>query len=446
MTTVVQSPPGPLNMNSALGLTWRHAVSFWWDPTRFFTRLASRYGDIVHFQMFSHRCYLVNRPEWIWQIFVTKRDAFTKWPQQSRVLRSLLGNSVLITEGEIWRQQRGELLPFFSPSALKYAGQSFIKAAAGCVSSWDCRESGDIEPELDQLLVKTTLEGMFGYDVGDQAPRLVEAVRVISRSGNEEMFELLPIPDHWPLRYKRRKLAAVSEIKDLVRSMLRSSGRSAAYQSFLENGNREGLSESAIIDHMVTVFVAAVHTTSAWISWTIKLLAREPQWQERIAAEFRLEESRTSGEFTECPKLPSLDRVLQESLRLCPPVWALMARQAVCDVRFGEYTVPRGGVIFVLPQVTHRDVRFYPDPMRFDPDRFLPEAESQRPRGSFIPFGLGPHQCPGAALARLQAQSIVGSLIAQFEIRPLFDETFRARTHLAVRPRDGVRIALLRRP
>lgn len=445
MPATGMSPPGPWNLNSALGLTWRHAASFWWDPTRFFTRLAEQHGDLVFFRMFTHRCYLLNQPEWIWQMYVTERDAFVKWPQQMRVIRSLFGNSILTSEGDGWRQQRLDLQPFFTPHALRESGAIFQSTVKDTLATWPDEKDQDLEPELDELLVRITVLGIFGYDVAERAKDLVDSVRVLSRCGNSEMFELIPLPNSWPRPGKRRKERALAEVRKLIYEVLRQPRQNATMRQLWQQqapGNEHAV---RIIDHLMTIFVAAVHTTSAWISWTIKLLAREPKLQLQIAEELARDWSQDREGIEETPASDLLDRVLQESLRLYPPAWGLFARQATRDVYFGDFKVPSGGVLFVLPHVMHRDAKYYPDPLRFDPARFLPDAISQRPRGSYFPFGLGPHLCAGAALARLQARAVVGQLVARFHLAPRSDDTFRTLTHLANRPRDGVRVILQQR-
>ncbi|WP_034485324.1 cytochrome P450 [Actinomadura oligospora] len=180
---------------------------------------------------------------------------------------------------------------------------------------------------------------------------------------------------------------------------------------------RADIPPARIRDTVLMTMLAAHHTTGVAISWTLYLLSRHPDAATRAAAEVdAVLGGRSVPEYADLRRMTYLDRALKEAMRLFPP-GPYGAREATEDVALGEYTVPAGTTIFLPIWAVHKNPRYWPDPERFDPDRFTPEASAGRPRLAHIPFGLGPRSCEGAALAMVEAQLVLAVLLKRFRFR-----------------------------
>ena len=450
--TTATYPPGPLNINGWIGLTWRHAVNYWWNPLRFFTQLADRHGDMVFFRLFGYRAYLVSDPKLVCEVLIDRRQEFVKWEHQMRVLRRVMGNSLLVQEGRSWWQHRRLIQRAFSAAALARYRRVAERVAAETVRDWEPVDTIDLESQLMNILMRVTIESFFGVRVDEGIDQLGEAIRDWSEVLQREMFEPFALPAWLPLGYKRKKKSAIAIIGQMLDRIFSDALTPALRHSDVPDlrsvltaamDGSESWSPQAARQSALTMMVAGVHTTAAVLSCVVRCLADHPEWQQRV--QWEIDTAMTGSDPS--GSTPLLDRVIKETMRLYPSAWSLFARQAAADTTIGNYRVQRGSVIFIVPYVIHRDPRRYPDPLQFDPDRFLPEEELARPKGAYLPFGLGPHVCIGATVATDQVRAVVIQLLRKFHVQLLQGrgEEPRWLVHLALRLRDGVPVRLMER-
>jgi cytochrome P450 len=213
-----------------------------------------------------------------------------------------------------------------------------------------------------------------------------------------------------------------------------------------EEGDRQGMSNEQVRDEAMTLFLAGHETTANLLAWTWYLLARNPEAERRLHAEIDavLEDGRAPT-VDDLPRLRYAEMVVSEVMRLYPPAWAV-GRRAVADHEAGGYHVPAGSLILVSQYVAHRDPRFWPDPERFDPERWTPEARGQRPQFAYFPFGGGPRRCVGEAFAWMEATLILATLAARGRMRLAPGRTAETSPRITLRPgRGGVPVILERR-
>jgi cytochrome P450 len=180
------------------------------------------------------------------------------------------------------------------------------------------------------------------------------------------------------------------------------------------DGTSHRLAREEIRDELTTLLLAGHDTTAAGLTWTLYHLAANPEIQDRLRAEVDGALGPRSPTFEDIGRLALLDRVVKESLRLRPPAIGVFLRQAVQEVEIGGWRLRKGSLAGTYSWVTHRDARWYPEPKRFDPDRFLPERVAQLPVGSYFPFGAGPRMCIGSAMATLEMQAVVAAFVQRF--------------------------------
>jgi cytochrome P450 len=205
---------------------------------------------------------------------------------------------------------------------------------------------------------------------------------------------------------ERRAGGAVTDTGDLLSMLLLSRD---------ESGDR--MTDDEVRDQLLTLFVAGHETTSNALTWTWFLLARHPEQESRLHAEVDAVLGVRPPALADLPRLPYALRVIKEAMRLYPPAWILNTRRATADTSLGPYPVRRGDLLWLSPFAMHRRPAFYPDPERFDPDRWTPEFEKGLPKYAYMPFGGGPRVCIGNGFAMMEAHLIVAAVARRFRLR-----------------------------
>jgi cytochrome P450 len=440
-------PPGPINWNAAIGLTYRHMLRLWWNPLQF-VRDMGTYGDLVFFRMFGVRAYIANHPQLIRDVLIAKREHFRKLPRDVRAVRQLTGNGIIVSEGDLWLRQRRLLQTAFHTRRMTGYAESMVQQTEQLLERWPDNVEVDIAQEMTQLTMRIAAKTMFDLDLTDGKRELVEAAQVLSHAFIEEIRSILTLPDWIPLPSKRRKRWAMQTYDRLIRDVIaqrRAAGHdhgdllSILLLAVDQDGDGRGMSDEQARDEAMTIFTAAFHANSMALTWTWYLLARHP----RIAAQMVEEIERVLGQrrptYDDVAKLTYTQQVLKESMRLRPPAWSLFCRQVVTPVELGGYRLDPGSWVFIYPYATHHDARFFPDPDRFDPDRFTPEREREMPACAYLPFGAGPRACIGSHFAMAE-MTLILALIGRDRQLDLIDANAEPalQASLALRPRGGL--------
>jgi cytochrome P450 len=203
----------------------------------------------------------------------------------------------------------------------------------------------------------------------------------------------------------------------------------------------EAMSDKQLRDEVATLLTAGHETTSLALSWACYLLARHPEVVERICAEIQFLNGRAPA-YEDLFRLKYTRLVIEEIMRLYPPVWVL-SRTAIKDDEIGGYFIPAGSEILIFPYITHRHPKWWSEPDRFCPERFAPENSSGRPRYAYLPFGAGPRTCVGLNFAMTEIQVVLALLLQRFRLEPASeDDTVRLDPSVTLRPLPGVRVKL----
>jgi cytochrome P450 len=203
----------------------------------------------------------------------------------------------------------------------------------------------------------------------------------------------------------------------------------------------EGMSDRQARDEIVTIFFAGHETTAVTLSWAFYLLSQHPEIEERVRAEVEDVLNGRRPAFADLPKFVYLQQVINEILRLYPAAY-LFAREAVVDDQLDGYPIPATTLIFISPFVTHRDPKYWPDPERFDPDRFTPEQVASRPRHVYYPFGEGPHLCIGNNFALMEMQLILVMTLQRFRLGFVPNHPIVFKPEATLRPKYGMKITI----
>jgi cytochrome P450 len=201
------------------------------------------------------------------------------------------------------------------------------------------------------------------------------------------------------------------------------------------------MSKRQLRDELMTVFLAGHETTAIAMTFSLWLIARHPEVLERLLAEWRDVLGVRGVTAADLPQLEYTRAVLNESMRLYPPAW-FIGREAAVDGTIGDFDIPRGTTIFLVPYVLHRDARFFPDPERFDPDRWVNETAPKPPRYAYFPFGAGPRSCIGAGFAMLEMAAVLPTILRRFRLRDLTGGPVELLPAVTLRPKQGIQIGI----
>jgi cytochrome P450 len=444
-------PPGPTDWFFGLRLIARIRR----EPLDFLLHTVRTYGDITHMRVFGRHAYLVHEPDAIRDVLVTKGKSFSKVEQFMRPFRKVDGNGLVFSSGDFWLRQRRLVQPAFHAGRMGRYADAMVEQARRMVERWRSGMEINIADVMTHLTLDIVGKTLFGVELTGQESQLREAVRVLSEAFTREANAVLNLPDWLPLPSKRRKRAAVQFLDQFIRNVIRQRRASSEDRGDLlsmlllavdEEGDGRGMTDEQARDEAMTLFNAGHDSTAAGLTWIWYLVAKHPAVQARIMEEIDAALGDRPATGMDLPRLAYTEQVVKEALRLYPPTWSLFPREALTDVKIGGYVLPKGSWVSILPWVMHRDRRWFPEPERFDPERFGPGRLEQIPKYAYIPFGAGPHICIGSAFATMEMTLVLATVLQQFrvELAP-GQRDAEPEPLIALRPRGGVRLTLTRR-
>jgi cytochrome P450 len=370
----------------------------------------------------------VTDPALVEQVLLHGNAQFPKTALEKRVFAHTLGEGILTSEGASWRWQRRTAAPLFRPADLSGLVPLMTAAAEDQVARWRNGPAGTVRA-IDRDMTETTFHvisaTMFAGSADAEAAAILKsadtALATISWDIAAAMLRL-PAWMWYPGKFKRRRAArtlraAVAAILERRRAAgLEGDDLLARLARAQDPETGEPMSEKQLIDNLVTFLAAGHETTAKALTWTLYLLARAPQWQERILAEIGTVVGAQAIDAEHMERLPITRAVLKEAMRLYPPA-PIMTRLAAQDMTLGPATIKAGTLIVVPIFAVHRHRKLWDDPERFEPLRFAPEREAKLARTQFMPFGFGPRTCIGGTFAMMEATAILATLVrrARFE-------------------------------
>jgi cytochrome P450 len=313
-------------------------------------------------------------------------------------------------------------------------------------------EAIDVVAEMMALTQAIIVRTMFSTDLGATAAIVNRTWPIINRRIGETFWST-KLETSLPLPANRRFWRALRELETVVYQIIAERRQTRRDESDLlsmflaarDDETGTGMTDRQLRDEVLTMLLAGHETTSLALSWTYYLLSRHPDVERSIADEVDRVIGDERPSFAHIDRLTSTRRTIEESLRLYPPAWGF-SRRALGDDEVGGYRIPKGSLVFLIPFVVHRRPKLWPNPDRFDPDRFAPEHESTRPRFAYIPFGGGPRGCIGNQFAMVEAQLIVAAIAQRYRIELVPGQDIRPEPLITLRPAPGIRAILKKRP
>jgi cytochrome P450 len=421
------------------------------NPISLFQHLTQKYGDIAHYKIGWNHIVFLNHPEYIREVLVVQNDIFVK-ERTVRRGRMLLGEGMITAEGAQHRAQRQVAQPAFHRQRIPdYAG-TMVREAARMRDVWRHGEVRDIAIDMMHLTLKVVAETLFATDLRDEVHELADAINRIM--GLYNFLVMLPAAE-WLVHMRPPGLAAFvrarKRIDAVVHRMIEAHRhRDSDSGSLLDlmlaaSPDRNPHSEKSLRDQVITIFLAGYETVANALSWTWYLLSQNPEAEARLHQEIDRELPGRLPGYEDVPRLRYVEMVLAESMRLFPPAWA-MGRYALHDFQLGDFFLPARTTILMSQFITHRDPRFFPDPLRFDPARFTPEAKARRTRFTYFPFGAGFRQCIGESFAWMEGVLVLATLAQKWKLKLVPHHRVEPEPLITLRPKYGMRMQLQARP
>jgi cytochrome P450 len=381
-------------------------------------------------------------------VLVDDADAFRKGRLMQRA-RRLLGDGLLTSEGELHHRQRRRLQPAFCRHQITRYAECVPRFAARVADRWAHGEVLDVSAAMDELAMTIVVQTLLGADIGREAAPLAADLRVLARRLTLLAAPLVPRLERAGLPPFRRAGQAAERIDRAIRGCI---GRAPPPEGrdFLSLLLRAGTDDAPMSpelarDEAMTLFLAGHDTTAAALTWTWHLLATHPDADRRLRGELEDVLGDRDPIPGDCPRLAYTGMVLDEALRLYPPVGRI-GRRPIGDYRIGGRLIPAEAAVFVSPFVTQRDPRWWPDPGRFDPGRWTDEASSRRPRYAAFPFGAGPRSCIGGHMARTIGILVIATIARRWRMVSLPGSLPpRIRSVLTLKPKYPLHVLLERR-
>jgi cytochrome P450 len=422
------------------------------DTIGYLTRCVREYGDLVYFRFLGVPACFVNRPDYIESVLVTQSSNFVK-SKDYRAMRRVLGNGLLLSEGEFWRRQRKLIQPAFHQGRIAAYSEIMVGYTERMLESWSDGQTLDIHEAMMRLTLGIVAKTLFDADVSHEAEDVDAALSVLMGKFLRQAGLALLLPVWVPLPTSQLLKRAVGRLDKVIYGIIeqrRASGQMSGdlLSEFLQVQDDEGvgMTDRQLHDEIMTLFLAGHETTANVLSWTWLLLGQNPDVEEKLIEELRSVLGGRVPTPADLPRLIYTDTVLRESMRLYPPVWVI-GRRALAPFRLGEYELPADTNVLISQLIIHKDARYFPDPERFDPDRWNAgdPRGSSLPRFAYFPFGGGPRVCIGAGFGMMEAVLLLATIAQQFRIQTAPGYTAKMQPSVTLRPRNGIQATLQRR-
>ena len=420
------------------------------DPLRVFSQWAQQYGDIFYYRAAWMHVYFLNHPDLIEGALVRNQQNLIK----DRVVRNsrwFFGEGLLTSEGEYWRRQRRLSQPAFHREKIcSYAGL-MTSYAGQMLSHWKDGVTLDIHQEMMNLTLRIVVRALFDVEA-EETGTISHSLNIMMRHSAGARMLLPPFVRRLPLPGMSEVRKAVDDLTRTVHRIIRlrrerqdeDRGDLLFMLMQARDEDQSRMTDQQLHDEVMTFLLAGHETTALALSWTWLLLSESPGAREKLHEEI----DRVLGDGvptdSDLPLLVYTERVIKESMRIYPPAWSL-AREVSSGFELGEYEIPLGSNLVMRQWIMHRDPRYFPQPDKFDPDRWGNPECQKLPRFAYFPFGGGPRQCIGAGFAMMEAILLLATIARRFELNVENSHLVTPIPSFTLRPKHGIQARLKRR-
>ncbi len=412
---------------------------------------ARNYGDMVRLRFVYSYNYLLLHPDLIHEVLVAKAASVSKDRFIKNSLGVFIGQGLTMNEGESWKRQRKLIQPAFHAQRIARYADMMVQHTQAMITHWQNNNVHDIGQDMIRLTSGITSQTLFGTDISHEAKNimaLMDELQLLFR----ERTQTPAYPLWLPTDHNRRVKALTTKIDALVLGMVKARrisgeidrGDLLSMLLMAQDDDGSGMDERQVRDETVTLFLAGNDTTYNALLWVWYLLSQNPAAEAKLQAELAAVLGGRLPTMADLPRLPYLEMIIKETLRLYPSAWAFV-REATSDVEIGGMTFHKGATFTVSPYATHHDPRFFPQPEKFMPERFSAENEPTIPKYAYFPFGGGPRVCIGNAFAMMEMKLIVATIAQHFTLALASGHRVELEAYISLRPKYGMKMVVQER-
>jgi len=454
-------PPGPHGGLPYLG----HAFQAGRDPLGFFGAASKKHGDIVHFNFGAYVYVMINSASAIKHVLVDNHRNYVKGLGY-RGLKFVLGEGLITSEGDVWRRQRKLAQPAFHRDRLTDFARWMTDATSDMLARWDARAAlssakangaheatardvptVDVHGEMMRVTLDIVGRTLLSQSLDERAEGIEDAMAVTVRCAADYVASPLSLPLWFPspgnIRFRRAKRTLDALALDIIAERRKKPVPKSDLLSMLmdarDEETREAMTDRQLKDELLTIVTAGHETTANAMTWTLYLLSKHPDVARRVESEVASVLGTRTPALEDLARMPYGLAVIQESMRLYPPVWGF-ERRALEDDEIGGYRIAKGTQVAIFPYVLHRHPAHWQNPEGFDPERFLSGPE--RPRYAYLPFGGGPRICIGNAFAMMEAQILLSMIASRYRFELPAGARVELEPVVTLRPRHGMPMIL----
>ena len=436
-------PPGPKGL-PLFGL----AFEFLRDPLETLRRLAREYGDIVCVPVVNQHRIFLNHPDYIEQVCIVQQAKFHKSKLTKDVTQRLLGQGLLISEGDFWRRQRRLAQPAFHRSRINEYGATMVERAEVRMKQWRDGDVRDITQEMMAMTLDIAVRTLFGSTLQAEAEQVGDSLGYLMRYSLRKARSPIKVPENWPTPANRRATRETQFLDSLVYGIIKerqAEGNTNHHHDLLamlmsaldEDGTQ--MTPRQLRDESMTLFLAGHETTALTLSWAWYMLSENPAAEARLHEELHGILAGRAPELADFERLPYLRAVVNETLRLYPAAY-ILARTSVAPCTIAGYDFPADTTMIMAQWVMHRDLRYFDDPEVFQPERWLNGLENRLPAGAYFPFGDGPRRCIGQGFALLESALVLATIAQKYRFKLVPGHPVIPDPLVTLRAKHGIRM------
>ena len=409
------------------------ALDFQREPLTFVRDLWNKHGDLVEFVVAGQRMFFVNRPEFIHHILLRNQKNYDKRNMMYHEMQILFRQATSVVDGDRWKKGHQLIQPTFSFKRVEEMSGVMVECIGQTLVKWaekaESHSIANFSEDIHRLTLDIIVRTMFGGAIEGKEEQVSQWFRVLLDTIVSRILSPVNLPLWAPTPANLRYRSAIAKLDSLIYDMIDSKLKSAPGGDFqdmlaqwIEAGKTAPSGQSSpetLRDEVIGIFVAAHGSTAVFLSWTFYHLATHPEVQEKVFAEVSAAIGDRTPIYGDLPEFTYTRQVIEESMRITPPGW-IISRSTIGEDRLGETVIPPRSMMLVSPYLIHHHPEFWPEPEKFDPDRFS-EANQERVEKaakefSYIPFSGGPRVCTGKNMAMVECLLIVSMTIRKFRV------------------------------
>lgn len=416
------------------------------ERLQFFERLQREHGDVASFRLGYHHLTLLSHPDALEQVLVTENRKFQKH-YVLQLLRCVLGNGLLLSEGDYWLRQRRLIQPFFSRAQVNGHAETMIETTRRCVSGWTDGAKLDLHTQMMRLALAIAAKVLLDVDSPAEFEEISGIMDLLMVDFDYRFESVASWPRWVPTPWNRKVAKDIARLSEILLTIVEERRRDAAERSDLlskliqarDADDGRGMDDRQLRDEVITLMLAGHETSANALAWTWHLLMQHPEVEQKLLDEHRRVLGDREPTAADLPQLKFTEQVLTESMRLYPPVF-VFGRMARTTTEIGGYEIPAGSTLLMSQWILHRDPRWFEEPERFDPHRWEADLAERIPKFAYCPFGGGPRVCVGNTFAMVEMVAALAVIVRRFR----FEATGAVEPWASVtlRPRDGVPVVV----